>query len=72
MKRMTHPLPNKTIVVLTDGSSYKKTSISTNSKFNFLDQDNRSHPFWSYTKENNNIEVGGRRAKYQKKFNVTS
>lgn len=68
MKNMIHPIYNKTFVVLTNGASYKSYLIGNKTKYFFLDQDNKSHIFWNDKRNINNIEVGGRRAKFQKRF----
>jgi len=68
MKNMIHPIYSKTSVVLTNGSSYKSHSFANKSKYSFLDQDNKSHAFWNDARSTTNVEVGGRRAKFQKRF----
>ena len=69
MKKMIHPTYNKTCIVLTNGSSYKSHMIANKSKYTFLDQDNKSHTFWNDKKNIASLELGGRRAKFQKRFN---
>ena len=69
MKKKIHPVLYKTSTILTNGSSSKNFIVYSKNKHVFLDLDNKSHYFWNNTKVKSNIEVGGRRAKFQKRFN---
>lgn len=68
MKNMIHPIFYKMSVILTNGSSYKSYTIGNKNKYFFLDQDNKSHAFWNDAKNISNVESGGRRAKFQRRF----